>query len=31
MFRSNYFKIFMKSNKVSYGKNLNLIGVPGVF
>ena len=28
MFKSNYFKIVMKLNKVSYGNNLNLYGVP---
>lgn len=31
MFKSNYFKIFMKLNKVSFGKNLNLFGVPIIF
>lgn len=31
MFRSNYFKIFMKFNKISFGKNLNLFGVPVIF
>ena len=31
MFKSNYFKIFMKFNKVSFGKNLNLFGVPVIF
>lgn len=31
MFKSNYFKIFMKLNKVSFGKNLNLFGVPVIF
>lgn len=31
MFKSNYFKLFMKLNKVSYGKNLNLFGVPVIF
>ena len=25
MFKSNYFKILMKLNKVSFGKNLNLL------
>lgn len=28
MFKSNYFKIFMRFNKVSFGKNLNLYGIP---
>lgn len=28
MFKSNYFKIFMKLNKVDFGKNLNLFGIP---
>lgn len=31
MFKSNYFKLFMKLNKVSFGKNLNLFGVPVIF
>lgn len=31
MFKSNYFKIFMKINKINFGKNLNLFGVPVVF
>ncbi|HEY8890100.1 MAG TPA: acyltransferase [Clostridium sp.] len=31
MFKSNYYKIFMKLNKVSFGKNLNLFGVPVIF
>lgn len=31
MFKSNYFKIFMILNKVSFGKNLNLFGVPVIF
>ena len=31
MFKSNYFKLFMKFNKVKYGKNLNLYGVPVIF
>jgi acetyltransferase-like isoleucine patch superfamily enzyme len=31
MFKSNYFKIFMKLNKVSFGKNLNLYGVPVIY
>ncbi len=31
MFKSNYFKLFMKLNKVKYGKNLNLYGVPVIF
>lgn len=31
MFKSNYFKLFMKLNKVEYGKNLNLYGVPVIF
>ena len=29
--RSNYFKIFMKLNKVKFGKNLNLFGMPIMF
>lgn len=31
MFKSNYFKLFMKINKVNYGKNLNLFGIPVIF
>ena len=31
MLKSNYFKIFMKLNKVKFGKNLNLVGVPVIF
>lgn len=31
MLKSNYFKIFMKLNKVKFGKNLNLYGVPVIF
>ena len=31
MFKSNYFKLFMKFNKVKFGKNLNLYGIPVVF
>lgn len=31
MFKSNYFKIFMKLNKVSFGKNLDLFGAPVIF
>ena len=31
MIKSNYFKIFMKLNKVNFGKNLNLFGVPVIF
>ncbi|STA98781.1 acyltransferase [Clostridium baratii] len=31
MFKSNYFKLFMKLNKVAYGKNLNLFGMPVIF
>ena len=31
MFKSNYFKLFMKFNKVKFGKNLNLYGVPVIF
>lgn len=30
-FKSNYFKVFMKFNKVQYGKHLNLIGLPVIF
>ena len=31
MFKSNYFKIFMKLNKINYGRNLNLFGIPVIF
>lgn len=31
MFKSNYFKIFMKLNKVDFGRCLNLFGVPVIF
>ena len=31
MFKSNYFKVIMKLNKVKFGKNLNLYGVPVIF
>ena len=31
MFKSNYFKLFMKLNKVKFGKNLNLYGAPVIF
>lgn len=31
MIKSNYFKIFMKLNKISFGKNLKLYGVPVIF
>ena len=31
MLKSNYFKLFMNFNKVKYGKNLNLYGVPVIF
>lgn len=31
MFKSNYFKLFMKLNKVKFGKNLNLYGIPVIF
>ncbi|CEJ74648.1 galactoside O-acetyltransferase [[Clostridium] sordellii] len=31
MFKSNYFKLFMKFNKVNFGKNLNLYGTPIIF
>ena len=31
MFKSNYFKIFMKLNNVYFGRNLNLFGVPVIF
>jgi acetyltransferase-like isoleucine patch superfamily enzyme len=31
MFKSNYFKIFMRLNKVSFGRYLNLFGVPVIF
>jgi len=30
-FKSNYFKVFMKFNKVQYGEQLNLIGLPVIF
>jgi len=30
-FKSNYFKLFLKFNKVKYGKNLNLIGLPVIY
>lgn len=29
--KSNYFKMFMKFNKVQYGEHLNLIGLPVIF
>lgn len=31
MFKSNYFKMFMKLNKVGFGKHLDLYGVPVIF
>lgn len=31
MFKSNYFKLFMNFNKVKFGKNLNLYGIPVIF
>lgn len=31
MFKSNYFKLFMKFNKIQFGKNLNLYGIPVIF
>ena len=31
MFKSNYFKLFMKVNKIKYGKRLNLYGIPMIF
>lgn len=31
MLKSNYFKIFMKLNKVKFGNNLKLFGVPVIF
>ena len=31
MFKSNYFKLVMKLNKVKFGKNLNLYGIPVIF
>jgi acetyltransferase-like isoleucine patch superfamily enzyme len=31
MFKSNYFMVFMKLNRVSFGRNLNLFGVPVIF
>jgi acetyltransferase-like isoleucine patch superfamily enzyme len=30
-FRSNYFKLFMKLNKVKYGRNINLYGIPVIY
>lgn len=31
MFKSNYFKLFMRFNKIKYGKNINLYGIPIIF
>lgn len=31
MFKSNYFKLIMKLNKIKFGKNLNLYGIPVIF
>lgn len=31
MFKSNYFKLFMKLNKINFGKHLDLYGVPIIF
>ncbi|HHD2408603.1 TPA: DapH/DapD/GlmU-related protein [Clostridium perfringens] len=31
MFKSNYFKLIMRLNKVKFGKNLNLYGIPVIF
>lgn len=31
MFESSYFKIFLKLNKISFGKNLKLFGLPIIF
>ena len=31
MFKSNYFKLFMRLNKIKFGKNLNLFGIPVIF
>lgn len=31
MFKSNYFKIFMKFNKIRFGKHLELYGVPVIY
>lgn len=31
MFKSNYFKLIMKLNKVKFGENLNLYGIPVIF
>lgn len=31
MFKSNYFKLFMKLNKIKFGKNLNIFGIPVIF
>lgn len=31
MLKSNYFKLFMKLNKVKFGKHLNLYGAPVIF
>ena len=31
MIKSNYYKLLMKLNKITYGKNLNLLGIPVIF
>lgn len=31
MFKSNYFKLIMKINKVNFGKNLNMYGLPIIY
>jgi acetyltransferase-like isoleucine patch superfamily enzyme len=31
MFKSNYFKLFMRLNKVNFGYNLNLFGIPFIY
>lgn len=31
MFKSNYFKLIMNMNKVKFGENLNLYGIPVIF
>lgn len=31
MFKSNYFKLIMKLNRIKFGKNLNLYGIPVIF
>ncbi|MCA9766895.1 MAG: hypothetical protein KC455_10815, partial [Carnobacterium sp.] len=31
MFKSNYFKILMKLNKIKFGKHLDFYGIPVIF